>query len=297
MNELAAAPYGPAHIWHQWEFDPLVIAALVTTLALYLLGSRSSSTGAGVPRGRRIAFLGGWITACISLVSPLHAAGLQLFSAHMTQHVLLMLVAAPLLMLSRPFSVMLRGCPAEVTRAVSALRRSWLIRLGTRVAAVPVAAWSIHFIALWVWHVPSLFEGAVTSETLHALEHACFFGSALVFWAVPIRLARRRAGAGVGVLYVFTTGMHNALLGVLLSFASEPWYGVYGLTAPMWGLTPLEDQQIGGLIMWIPSGLAYLAAAALLLAVLLRPSESKFRPDKPALAALVAARADEPTAR
>lgn len=269
----SVARYGPEHLAGQWEWDPLVLILLLVSLALYLAGSARADLPDHLRRRRLTWFVVGWSVAAVALVSPLHGVGLQLFSAHMAQHVLLMLVAAPLIMLGRPVSTMMRSLPEGAMQSVSAVRRLRTIRSLTRYAALPAVAWLIHLVAVWTWHIPALFEGAVYDELLHALEHASFFGTALIFWAVLIRLSRRRSGVGIGILYVFTTGMHNALLGVLLTFSREPWYDVYGLTAPMWGVTPLEDQQIGGLIMWVPASVTYLISVGALLYSLLQPTE------------------------
>ena len=116
------------------------------------------------------------------------------------------------------------------------------------------AAWMIHAVALWGWHVPFLFELALHSESVHAVQHLCFIGSALLFWWTLIHGRHGRLGYGAAVVYVFTTAAHNSILGALLTLAPHPWYPTYVSTAHAWSITPLEDQQLGGLIMWIPGG-------------------------------------------
>jgi cytochrome c oxidase assembly factor CtaG len=125
-----------------------------------------------------------------------------------------------------------------------------------------------------MWHVPSLFEAVLHNELVHTVQHLSFLLSALLFWWALIH-ARGWMGYGAAVLYVFTTSIHSGLLGALLTFSQTVWYPSYiGLTSS-WGLTPIEDQQLGGLIMWIPAGVLYAIAGLALLAGWLRESEAR----------------------
>ena len=195
----------------------------------------------------------------------------------MTQHELLMLVAAPLLVLGRPLVPFLWALP-----------RSWAVTLARwsklqpwektwRAVSNPVVAWVIHAAVLWAWHAPLLFQATLDNESIHALQHASFLFSALLFWWAVIHGRQRALGFGLAVLYMFTTALHSGLLGALLTFANSVWYPAYTDRTTAWGLTPLEDQQIGGLIMWIPAGLVYVAAALALFAGWLRESETRAR--------------------
>lgn len=122
----------------------------------------------------------------------------------------------------------------------------------------PLGAWVVHALALWTWHVPVLFHAALAGEGLHALQHASFLGSALLFWWAALgRGARQPDAASLAML--FTTMLHTGALGALLTFAPRPWYAGYAQTE-RYGLSALEDQQLGGLLMWIPGGTAYLVA-------------------------------------
>jgi cytochrome c oxidase assembly factor CtaG len=126
-------------------------------------------------------------------------------------------------------------------------------------------AWGLHAAALWAWHAPALFEAAVVHESVHILQHASFFVTALLFWW-SLLSGRDGQRVGLAVLCLSTTALHGGALGALLAMAGQAWYSVYEATAPLWGLTALEDQQLGGLIMWVPAGLVYLGAALALLA-------------------------------
>ena len=208
----------------------------------------------------------------LALISPLHALGEVLFSAHMVQHEILMLAAAPLLVLSRPLVPMLRGMPMQWRRALGAWAKRPAVR-GVWVGITrPFTAWWLHAVALWIWHAPQLFQATLTSDWMHSFQHISFLGSALLFWW-SMFYAESRSTYGAGVLYIFTTGVHTSILGALLTFARSAWYPAYALTTAAWQLSPLEDQQVGGLIMWVPAGVVYLGAGLALFAVWLRESD------------------------
>jgi putative membrane protein len=141
-----------------------------------------------------------------------------------------------------------------------------------RIRIRPLEAWLAHGVVIWLWHVPVLFESTLRSNAMHALQHASFLGSALVFWSAIIR-PRRRASLGLSIIYLFTTAVHTSVLGALMTFARTPWYAAYASTAAAWGLSPAEDQQLAGLIMWIPASAAYLIAALIVIRRWLADSE------------------------
>jgi cytochrome c2 len=205
----------------------------------------------------------------------------------MTQHELLMLVAAPLLVLGRPMLVFLWALPKTTARELSSLTNAnWWQRIW-RVITAPFVAWVIHAIVLWAWHVPFLFQATLESTAVHALQHTSFFASALLFWWAVLHGRQRALGYGAAVLYMFTTALHTSLLGALLTFARGVWYPAYNGTTQSWGLTPLEDQQLGGLIMWIPAGVVYIIAGLALFAGWLRESEMRASIDSLGKLALV----------
>jgi putative membrane protein len=191
----------------------------------------------------------------------------------MTQHEVLMLVAAPLLVLGRPLIPFLNALPVAAARHIGSYGRARWFQRGWRAITNQFVAWAIHAVALWVWHIPVLFEATLTSEWVHTLQHLSFLLSALLFWWALVHGREGWMGYGAATLYVFTTSVHSGLLGALLTFAPTVWYPSYvGLTTS-WGLTPLEDQQLGGLIMWIPAGLVYVIAGLALFSGWLRESE------------------------
>ena len=120
-------------------------------------------------------------------------------------------------------------------------------------------AFVVHSLALWLWHIPSLYDAALAVDWIHVLEHLSFVGTAVLFWWATLHSGR--VGYGVAVLFVFALALESTILGALLTFSRGPWYASHLTTAVGWGLSPLEDQQLAGLIMWIPGGLVYLVSA------------------------------------
>jgi cytochrome c2 len=128
---------------------------------------------------------------------------------------------------------------------------------------------------LWIWHTPSLFQATLQSDLIHSLQHVSFLLSALLFWWAILHGGRAWMGYGAATFYAFTTSIHSGALGALLTFSSVVWYPAYRMSTAAWGLTPLEDQQLGGLLMWIPAGLVYLFTGLALIAGWLRQTETR----------------------
>jgi putative membrane protein len=191
----------------------------------------------------------------------------------MTQHELLMLVAAPLLVLGRPVVAFLWALPLGWARRVGRWGKATWFERTWRAVTNPLAAWAIHAVALWVWHVPALFQATLKSDLVHTLQHIFFLGSALLFWWALIHGPQGVIGYGAAVLYLFTTAVHSGVLGALITFAGSVLYPAYNETTTSWGLTALEDQQLGGLIMWVPAGVVYIIAGLALCAGWMRESE------------------------
>jgi putative membrane protein len=249
--------------------DPVTAGLLAATALLYAAGDARAGARARAPRR---LFWWGWAVLAVALLPPLDALGEELFAAHMVQHELLLLVAAPLLVLSRPAGTLLWALPAAWRPAVAAA-----VQRGPgpvlRVLAQPGPAWALHAIVLWGWHVPALFDAALRNEALHVLQHASFLASALLFWWSLAGATGRARRLGTGVIYVFTTAVHSSVLGALLTFASTAWYAPYLDTTARWGLSPGQDQQLGGLIMWVPGGGVLLLAGLWLVHQWLQESE------------------------
>jgi cytochrome c oxidase assembly factor CtaG len=228
-----------------------------------------------VDRWRAGCFIAALVALGLALLSPLDALSSALASAHMVQHLLLLLVAAPLLVLSAPSSAILRGSPLAVRRAGGRWRRRLgLTHTNLRPLRHPAVVWLLAVGVLWFWHAAAPYDAALDSEPLHVLEHVSFLVTAVLFWHVVVGVrGTARVSNGVGVLLVFTMAMQSVFLSVLLTFARTPWYSSYATTTAPWGLDPLTDQQLAGVLMWVPAGGIYLAVALALLVSWVRATE------------------------
>jgi putative membrane protein len=258
-------------LWTAWEFAPSIVLPLLLAAALYTRGTRRAADSGP----RRAAFWAGWTALALALVSPLHALGEWLFAAHMLQHEILMVVAAPLLVAARPGVALLWGLPLRLRRWTGRVARTALWRK----LATPFTAWWLHALVLWGWHIPALFESTLTSELAHAAQHTTFLGSALLFWWAVLEGREGRMSYGASLLYVFTTAVHTSILGAALTFSQVLWYPAYAPRTSPWGFLPIEDQQLGGLIMWVPAGITYLVIGLVLCARWLRGSPGRVGPE------------------
>jgi putative membrane protein len=263
-------PLRPHDLLTAWTFDPGIVIPLILSAALYLRGVRRSP----VRRSREIqAYTAGWIFLAIALVSPIHPLGEVLLSVHMAQHTILMLVAAPLLVLGRPMAPYLFALPVSSRHRLVAFSKRTGVRNSWHFITTPFVACALSGIALWIWHAPALYQQTLESDLVHSAQHLTFLFTSLLFWWSIIHGRRSRAAYGESVAYLFATAIHTSVLGALLTIAQSPWYPAYVERAEAWGLTPLQDQQLAGLVMWVPCGLIYLIAGLVLFALWLRESE------------------------
>jgi putative membrane protein len=267
-HPLDGAPAAPGWALHG-SYEPWVLACLAASIGAYAIGLirlwRHAGAGRGVSRLGALAFVAGWASLVLALVSPLDPLGTRLFSAHMLQHELLMVVAAPLLLLGRPLAVWAWALAPAARRGVGgffhhpAWRGPWLV------ISAPLAAWALHAAALWLWHVPLWFEAALHDNAVHTLQHFSFLFSALLFWWSALgQVSRQRQG--VALVYLFTTMIHTGALGALITLSPIVWYPSYLPTTAALGIDALEDQQLGGLVMWVPAGFAYFCTGLVLAA-------------------------------
>ena len=223
----------------------LISALLIAAGLLYGAGLRKLWNRAGRGRGVSLAaaglFYSGCAVAAIALLGALHELAEQRLWAHMIQHELLMVLAAPLIVLGRPIQTW-----------TFALPRRWrhMAQL-PKFLSDPGIAWALHATAIWVWHVPGLFDAALANPWLHVAQHASFFGTALLFWWSLLAPSHRHLA---GMASLFTTMLHTGALGALMALARASWYPGFAL----------DDQQLAGLVMWVPAGLAYPIAALFL---------------------------------
>lgn len=253
-------PLEPHDLWSAWNADISVLIPLLLTIMIYAWGVRRIWQRAGPQRGitqrQILAFIGAMVAFMVALLSPLDALSGVLFSAHMTQHLILMMIAAPLLVLSNIQLAFLWLLPSGAAhRTGYSFNRSRLLPRLWNTLTQPVAAWLIFAISLWVWHIPTFYTAALNNETLHWLEHVLLLLSALLFWWALFKYTvQKHIQYGMAVLYLFTTLLQSGVLGALMTFTEQPWYSYYAALTPAWGFTPLQDQQLAGLIMWIPGG-------------------------------------------
>jgi putative membrane protein len=247
-------------VMSDWDLDPVLVVPLALVLLIYLVGRhRLAKRASSSPRP--YLFLGGWTVLTLSLASPLHEAGEKSFTMHMIEHELIMLVATLLLAASSAGGVLAWGLPRPLRLALggswkSPLQRTW------KALTEPVTATVIQGLVMWVWHAPALFNHALESEGLHIFQHSCFLVSALLFWWAMLHPRGRGSGYGVSAACLFATSLIGGALGALMSFSASPWYADYAAMGMSGiGLDPVSDQQLAGLIMWIPGGLVHALAA------------------------------------
>lgn len=264
-------PIAPHDLWQAWpSATPDTLALLGGTLigsAAYARGIaalwRRAGVARGIPRWRVGAFAAAVLALLIADASPLDALAGELFAAHMVQHLLIISVVAPLLLLGEPGVVLLWALPMHWRRGIGLWWRRARLRRIAGALMHPRVAVPLHLLAVACWHVPTLYDSAERSGALHVVEHALFLSTALLFWYPVIdRHTRRHFGAPVVILSLFVVALGCVVLGALLAMAPRPWYDAHLASSARWGLLPLADQQLAGVIMWVPAGLVYLAAMA-----------------------------------
>jgi cytochrome c oxidase assembly factor CtaG len=245
----------------EWTFDPWILTPLQVSASLYAAGVfvlwRRAGWGRGIRPWQVTAYVFGWLTLAAALVSPLHWLGEHLFTFHMIEHEIVMVLAAPLIAAARPLGALLWGLPKRLRISLGLLLRTRPAAQLWRVLTRPLYATVLHGVAIWIWHAPFLFDAAVTHVSVHRLQHLSFLLTALLFWWSLIR----RADYGVAVGHLFVTMLHTSILGALMALAPRVLYQIQTADALHWGLTPLEDQQVAGVMMWVPAGTVYAGAA------------------------------------
>src|SRR5487761_2567388 len=252
---MTHAPVQTPNLWLAWTFDPTLILSLAIILGLYFyaIGPARRRWGLAerVNRAQVVWFVAGWVTLALSLLSPLDTLGDDyLFSAHMIQHMLIAVVAPPMLLL---------GIPEWLA---TPLLRNARARAVMRWLANPIVAFGVFQADIWLWHAPALYDLTLANNTVHIFEHLSFVLFGLLYW-LPILSPTPlipRISRGFAILYLFIGCQPMVALGALLTFAAAPLYTPYISAPRVWGLSPLNDQQLGGLIMWLPTNVPYLIA-------------------------------------
>lgn len=259
--------------------DPWLFTLLLLTLLLYALGLRrlwQVRVGRGVSMPRACAFAAGWVVLTLALIGPLDHRAATSLAAHVTQHMLLMAVVPPLLLLGLPGAVLLGLLSTSMARALSApLQQARRLRLWPLLAA-PGTAMLVQTAVMWGWHLPAAMDLALRSDAVHWLMHLSFLAVGLWFWGALLHGVREpRFGAGMSAIAIVGSMMAMGLLGALMTFADTPRYPAYVEHAQRLGFSALEDQQLAGLIMWVPSALPYLIGGLVIAALWLRRGERR----------------------
>jgi cytochrome c oxidase assembly factor CtaG len=263
-------------LFDSWTLDPWVAGPLALAAGIYMRGWLRLH--ARVPQrfgvGRLTAFLGGLAAIAVALESPLHALGAQLLQAHMVQHLLLMMVAPPLVWLAAPLLPLLQGLPRSILRTCVGPLFAWrsLAHVWQWVVYPPLA-WVVYVASTWAWHTPVLYERALASEFWHELQHACFLATALAFWWPVVQPwpSRPLVPQWAIMLYLILADVQNTVLCAWLVFGERLIYPWYAAVPPLWGISALDDQAAAGAIMWVPGSIAFLLPVAWIVGQMLNP--------------------------
>lgn len=282
MNALVLSSLHPGPpLLSSFTWDPLPLATIGAGCLIYVVGLSRLWHHAGVGRGvsvaRALAYALGMLALAVALLSPLDYLSDRLFSAHMSQHELLMVLAAPLMVVGRPFTAYMRALPPAGRAALGRWLKRPRVRWAWQFTSAPLLVLVLHALVRWVWHIPALFEAAMRHEVLHAFQHVTFFLSAALFWWALIHGRYGKVGYGLAVLFVFATTLHTSVLGALIALSPRLLYPIYRARAPAAGLAPLDDQGLAGLIMWVPSGVLLSLSGLALFAAWLGEAERRAR--------------------
>ncbi len=272
----------PTSVLTSWTLEPQIVLGLALLVAIYVAGLRDLAARGRlwhtVKRYHVALFALGIVSLVLALLSPLDTFDTEVFSFHMVQHLVLLEVAPPLLLLGKPVPVLLVGLPRPLLRrATRAFRRTtWLGRVWHGLSS-PVVTWAIYVGDLFVWHVPAVYQATLWSPGIHLLEHLCFLGSGLLFWWVVLEPwpGSMRLHPGVRLAFDVAAMLPMSMLGALFTLADSLWYPYYATHTPTWGLSALDDQRLGGLIMWLAGSLIYMAVAAALFFAMLNAEERR----------------------
>jgi putative membrane protein len=224
---------------------------------------------------RRLGFfLGGIATLFIAIASPLEELDDVLLQVHMIQHLLLMIVAPALLLVGAPLIPIVRGLPVGVAKSlVGPISRSRFLRRIVDRLTEPLVCWIAFALATWGWHTPAAFQLALRSPVAHAIEHGCFFGTALMFWWPVVQPwpSLARWPRWTMVPYLLLADIQNTALAAILTFTGRLLYPMYAAAPRVAGISPLDDQIMAGVIMWVPASLFYLVPGAAILMRYLSP--------------------------
>lgn len=268
-------------LWTHWISEPSTAIAMASVTGVYAWGvrrARQRSSRANAFAAWRVrCFAWSIVVLSIAMLSPVDALADELFTAHMAQHVLLAVVAPPLFVAGAPIVAMLWALPLSARRRVVQVVKGarWLTTTW-RFMTTPFVSFATHAVVLWAWHMPPLFTAALRHSSLHALEHVSFLGSAcLIWWGITYPSRSRRAAYALGIVVLFATMMQSGALGALITFSRRLWFPLQETAAATWGLSPIEDQQLAGLVMWVVGGLLFIVQMSVLFFLWMRHAERR----------------------
>lgn len=252
--------------WRLEILVPVVMVGSALTIGWWRLSRCSADR---LPPWRLTLALGGLASIALALLSPLDRLAHALFLAHMSQHMLLMMVAPPLLLLADPLPELLWALPRSARLQVGNLLSPGApIRSAIQLLTWMPVAWLTYAFTLWLWHLPAAYDAAVRYSLLHDLEHLTFFWAGVLFWWPVINPAPHVRGHiqyGLRIVYLVLGAFQKAVLGLLLTLSPRVLYRSYAVAPQLWGLIPLEDQAWGGFIMWGLGGAIDMLAVLVLL--------------------------------
>ncbi|MBI4641615.1 MAG: cytochrome c oxidase assembly protein [Candidatus Tectomicrobia bacterium] len=247
----------------------LVVAVLASTCTAGWWRLRNKGRRDTGRRWQLILYLTGLVVVCLALLSPIDHFATELFTMHMVQHLLLTMIAAPLLLLANPLPIFLWGLPQRIRHRIGRLlSRDAVVRQGVWVLTSMPVAWLVFVVNLWAWHHPAAYQAALQNNLIHDLQHLTFFGTALLFWWPIINPAPKLHGRiypGFQIVYLIAATGQNTLLGALIALPERVLYPFYAAVPRLWGLSPLDDQAFAGGIMWV-MGHMYLLPILLVIA-------------------------------
>ncbi len=282
-------------VLQSWDLRAEVILVLGVAAALYTRGwwrlrALRSSTGTRqtaegndrgrlATRGRLAAYLSGLVILGLALMSPIDVLGGQFFFMHMVQHLLLVMIVPPLLWLASPLPFVMWGLPIPARRQVGNwLRPKSALRRRLRALTPPGIVWMLYVAFLLGWHDPGAYQAALENALIHDLEHLSFFGTAMLFWWHVIYAApyvHKRLTRGARIAYVLAAVPPNMAAGATIAFSGQPIYTYYTAVPRLWQMTVMQDQMLGGILMWIPGSMMYILAALVLISRWLQAEEQK----------------------
>jgi putative membrane protein len=258
-----------------WLTSSIAVTALVYVRGWFLLRRTRRDQFSG---SRLLSFLIGVVCLWIAIASPLEVLADELLSAHMIEHLILMSIVPPLILLGLPFAPLLRGLPKTLRKWVASpllrvkpLRRIWHWLLH------PLVAWLAMNVALLAWHVPSAYDFALEHEAWHDFEHICFLSTSLLFWWCVIRPwpATRQRHRWSILIYLVGADIANTALSAFLAFCNRPVYAYYISNPNPFQADPLRDQVLGAVIMWVVGSIVFLIPAAAITFSLLQPTRTR----------------------